>query len=328
MARNQQLNAGFTLMEVLVVVAVIALLAAIAIPNYAKARVLARRAECRENRRQIQGAKTAWALEHRKSGPDVPSDSDIFGPTLYLARKPQCPTGGEYGLNAVDELITCSDPDHHATPEDTPTDIPEDTSTATPEDTPTATPQDSPTGTPQGHGKGTPKGKAKGKLSSRDEWWKHQQQWDDLPGEGATNEIALTLNLEVMKRGWHLERRSAGQIAPSGSPAGTHDFGVAGGRRIFAVRAGRVKTTLWGMLAMEMAEPDEAISASVAQGFAEGFAARSLHTGLVEVAGNPGVPSPMMVAAFQSLQVPAPLYDSAGGGEKADQTEWIETLQR
>ena len=306
MARNQQLNGGFTLIEVLVVVAVIALLVAIAIPNYAKARVLARRVECRENRRQIQGAKTAWALEHRKSGQDVPSDSDLFGPTLYLARKPTCPAGGEYSLNAVDELITCSDPDHHATPEDIPTATPQDSPTTTPEDISTATPQDTPTGTPQGHGKGTPKGKAKGKLSSTDERRKPRQHWSDLPGDDSSGYVALGLKFE----------------------AAHNNFDVADYRSIFAMHAGRVRTTLWGALAIETAEPGEAISGGVAQGFAQGFAACSLHGGVVEAGGNPGDRLPQLIEASQSFQVPSLLYDGLAGGEKADETEFVETIQQ
>src|SRR5262245_15688527 len=235
-ARNQHLNAGFTLIELLIVVAVIALLVGIAIPNYAKARVLARRVECRENRRQIQGAKIAWALEHRKSGQDVPSDSDLFGPTLYLARKPTCPTGGEYSLNAVDELITCSDPDHHATPDDNPTETPVDTPTTTPEDTPTATPQDTPTGTPQGHRKGTPKGKAKGKGRRAAQGRKPQQHWSDPHGDDGNSYMALALKFE----------------------AAHNNFDVADSR-VFTVHAGRIGTTVWGALAIETAEPSKAI---------------------------------------------------------------------
>ena len=72
-----------------------------------------RKAECQEDQRQLQAAKTTWALERRKTGSDVPSDADIFGARLYLAHKPKCPTGGEYSLNAVDELPTCSHPEHH-----------------------------------------------------------------------------------------------------------------------------------------------------------------------------------------------------------------------
>jgi prepilin-type N-terminal cleavage/methylation domain-containing protein len=73
--RRQQ---AFTLVEVMIVCAIIGLLAAIAIPNYAKARSTAQRRVCIDNLRQLDSAKQQWALELGKSAGDpAPNASDV-----------------------------------------------------------------------------------------------------------------------------------------------------------------------------------------------------------------------------------------------------------
>ena len=51
----------------MIVVAIIGLLAAIAIPNFVKARTSAQKNACIANMRQIEGAKEQWALENKKT---------------------------------------------------------------------------------------------------------------------------------------------------------------------------------------------------------------------------------------------------------------------
>ena len=64
-------KAGFTLVEIMIVVAIIGLLAAIAIPNFVKARENAQLNSIFNNLRIIEGAKDQWAIENKKGSGDT-----------------------------------------------------------------------------------------------------------------------------------------------------------------------------------------------------------------------------------------------------------------
>lgn len=94
---NKNSKNAFTLVEIMIVVAIIGLLAAIAIPNFVKARATAQKNSCIANLKQVDGAVQQWALENKKVATDTYSLTD----TTLLAymkgsRLPECPAGGTY----------------------------------------------------------------------------------------------------------------------------------------------------------------------------------------------------------------------------------------
>ena len=101
-------RSAFTLVEIMIVVAIIGLLAAIAIPNFIKAREASQKNACIANLRQLDGAKQTWALEQKKVNTDTPGDTDLFGNTLYIREKPGCPANGTYALGTVSAKPTCT----------------------------------------------------------------------------------------------------------------------------------------------------------------------------------------------------------------------------
>lgn len=94
------LTSGFTLLEIMIIVALIGLLAVIAIPNFIKARDRGQTNTCISNLRQINDVKQQWALETHKSDTAVPAPDDVT-PYIRGNKLPACPASGNYLLLAV-----------------------------------------------------------------------------------------------------------------------------------------------------------------------------------------------------------------------------------
>ncbi len=102
-------RSGFTLVEIMIVVAIIGVLAGVAVPHFAQARETARRNVCIENLQKIDGAIACWSLEMNKDEGEAVTYSDI---QKYLRRTVVCPSGGttfadSYTVTTVDAPPAC-----------------------------------------------------------------------------------------------------------------------------------------------------------------------------------------------------------------------------
>ena len=103
----RQNKAGFTLVEIMIVVAIIGLLAAIAVPNFTQARTNARTAACVNNLRLMDAAAEQWALENNQDNGDAVALGNV-APYLKGGAIPTCPAGGAYAVTVVGANPTCS----------------------------------------------------------------------------------------------------------------------------------------------------------------------------------------------------------------------------
>ena len=95
----------------MIVVGIIGMLAAIAIPCFVRARATSRGGVCINNLRQIDAAVQQWALETKQAPTATPNPSDISD---YLKSQVTCPEGGaaatfssSYTLQSVSEKPLC-----------------------------------------------------------------------------------------------------------------------------------------------------------------------------------------------------------------------------
>ena len=102
---------AFTLVEIMIVVAIIGLLAAIAVPNFVKARSTSQANACINNLRKIDDAASQFAIEQGKqTGADINYPQDL---TPYIAlnsakKIPPCPAGGNYDDDSIGSRPRCS----------------------------------------------------------------------------------------------------------------------------------------------------------------------------------------------------------------------------
>ncbi len=101
---------GFTLIEIMIVVLIIGILMAIAVPNFVQARNTSRTNSCIASLKQVDTGKEQWAMDFKKTTGDVPVWADIV-PT-YVRTQPTCPAGGTLAVNAIGTLPTCTTANH------------------------------------------------------------------------------------------------------------------------------------------------------------------------------------------------------------------------
>lgn len=108
--RGKKSKGGFTLIEIMIVVLIIAILLAIAIPNFLRARESSRAKSCQGNMRQIETAKEQWAMD-TKAGADGAPDWAALTPA-YIKSQPSCPSGGVYTIDTMSTRPSCSKKDN------------------------------------------------------------------------------------------------------------------------------------------------------------------------------------------------------------------------
>ena len=94
--KMKQMKKGFTLVEIMIVVAIIALLAAIAVPSFMNARTKSMQSSCQNNLRLIDGAVQQYALDN--SNALASAMTQLVGTNAYIKDTPACKAGGVYTL--------------------------------------------------------------------------------------------------------------------------------------------------------------------------------------------------------------------------------------
>jgi prepilin-type N-terminal cleavage/methylation domain-containing protein len=112
MKRNNMRKGAFTLVEIMIVVLIIGILMAIAVPNFVKARDSSRTNSCIANLKQIDSAKEQWSMDQKKDAGAAVAFSDLVGATLYMKSQPSCPSGGTYTVNNIGVNPACDKTNH------------------------------------------------------------------------------------------------------------------------------------------------------------------------------------------------------------------------
>jgi prepilin-type N-terminal cleavage/methylation domain-containing protein len=104
-------RAGFTLIEIMIVVTIIAIIAAVVIPAYVGYINKSKASVCLGNLRELRVAKVHWSMDNSNNGKDSPMMSDLVPD--YLKKTPVCASGGTYTIGDLATDPVCSIESHN-----------------------------------------------------------------------------------------------------------------------------------------------------------------------------------------------------------------------
>lgn len=99
---------AFTLIEIMVVCAILAIILTIAVPAWVKSRENSRKSACLSNMQKIEQAKDIWAMENRMSSGATVTETDI-APQFIKGYMPPCPGSGTYTIGLVGDQPSCTE---------------------------------------------------------------------------------------------------------------------------------------------------------------------------------------------------------------------------
>ena len=114
--RQRRVHSAFTLIEIMIVVLIIGIILAVAIPNFVHARESSRGRSCVANLKEIDTAKEQYAMDNKlttgdgtlAADPLTVSGSMLVGSSNYIKTAVVCPSTGTYTVGAIGTLPTCS----------------------------------------------------------------------------------------------------------------------------------------------------------------------------------------------------------------------------
>jgi prepilin-type N-terminal cleavage/methylation domain-containing protein len=98
-------NRAFTLVEIMIVILIIGLLLAIAVPQFLTARENSQQKACWSNQQKLEAAKHMWIMDYGKESTDTPVMADLV--PEYIKKTPECPVHELYDLGNGLTPVVC-----------------------------------------------------------------------------------------------------------------------------------------------------------------------------------------------------------------------------